>query len=152
MTDARKFKAGMKNPRFKGGEGGRMSPLRRAWAQVFNSSWIVYAYQRGTDISSPEMKAISEESDFKEIGETVRLNIKHATGRTLTINLTALTEQELQCVEEAIKFAIDRARPICRLRDKAAEDALAEGDDGYARSYRSVGQLVVRQEQEPPHS
>lgn len=67
------------------------------------------------------------------------------------INLTNLTEPELNALEELFKTAFDWARPVVVQRDKEAENAWNDGDDSYTRSYRSLPTVVYRKRPGPEH-
>jgi hypothetical protein len=88
-----------------------------------------------------------EDDEFitPESGPTYRLIIDRGSRRGVMLNLTGMTEPELDVSWEIIKMAFDLARPIVLERDKKAAEAYANGDDSFSRSYRPVPQFVVRE-------
>lgn len=69
----------------------------------------------------------------------------------VALNLSNLTAEELDAVEELLTTALKWARPVVERRDKEAKDAWDAGDDSYSRNYRSVPQLVFRKRPEWEH-
>jgi len=62
-----------------------------------------------------------------------------------TINLTGLTEDELLALRKVIDAAFDAALPTCQMLDQQAKEAQENGDDAFARLYRQVPDIVVRE-------
>lgn len=92
-----------------------------------------------------------EENNIKigsEKGTTFTLNIP-VPGRRVPLvwNICGMTLPELEALREFFNNLFDLAEPVVRARDKAAQDAFAEGDDSYTRIYRDVPQLIVRKRQ-----
>jgi hypothetical protein len=102
----------------------------------------LYVYEEGTEIA--------EKSN--EPGPTVKVLIPRYKGPTVHWDLSALTMEELTELREFFNVAFDTAEPVVRMRDKVAADALAEGNDSFARVYRQVPKLVVRQRKKREHS
>lgn len=70
----------------------------------------------------------------------------------LTWDITAMTLEELEATRQFYNTLFDLAEPVVRERDKAAQDALAEGDDTFQRIYRPVPQLITRQRKVGQHT
>jgi hypothetical protein len=68
-------------------------------------------------------------------------------GRTkpLTWNLSAMTAEELEATRQFFNHLFDLAEPVVNERDRIARDAFREGDDSYARSYRTPPTFVTRE-------
>src|SRR5690606_6161238 len=75
---------------------------------------------------------------------TIRLVMIKA-GRPSYYTLTALTHEEFVLFKEIVTMALDMAEPIILERDRKAQHAFDNGDDSFARVYRQVPRLVVRQ-------
>jgi hypothetical protein len=119
---------------------GRMSKNRVAWARLVIGQLIL---MRGYS----DEESVEEEKDVRqERGSTYRILITRSTGgRPAQLNLTALTHEEFLIFKEFMLMAMDLAEPVIKLRDKVAQDAFDKGDDSFARIYRQVPQLVVRE-------
>lgn len=88
-----------------------------------------------------------------QAGYTIRLFFPTpGSSRNISWDLTGLTAEELIAMRQIFLDAFDWALPICRVRDKEAQDAFERGDDSYIRIYRAVPQLVYRNRPESEHS
>lgn len=118
----------------------RISENRIAWART---SITQLALMRYTD---EEMKTVEKRypGDEGELGDTLRLMISTTSGRPYTLNLTAMTAEELEAFEGLVTLALRMAKPIVQDRDREAADRYANGDDSYSRSYRQLPQFVIR--------
>jgi hypothetical protein len=97
-------------------------------------------------------EGVMPEGASVEPGPTIRLMIKKINySRAITLDLSMLTEAELDALEKLFKLAFDEARPSCRLRDQEAQRSYAEGDDSNNRNYRPVPQFVVRERPSRKH-
>lgn len=63
---------------------------------------------------------------------------------SLAINLSELTEKELDAIQVFLNDTFDLARPICRLRDGNAYERAQQGDDSDSRVYRIFPEVVNR--------
>jgi len=80
-----------------------------------------------------------------EEGDDIYLHIPTRNDSYITLELTKLTALELDYVEAVFARVIAAARPIVKERDQIAEDAKHAGDDSYARVYRQVPVLIIRE-------
>lgn len=127
----RKFRPGHRdNPQLRGS--GKMSENRFAWLRTVIGQFTIMKYEP------------SEEDADAEYGPTVLLYIPRPGGRDISFNLTALTKEELDAIEEFFNLLIAEARPVVADRDRIANEALEAGDDSHARVYRQVPQFIVR--------
>lgn len=127
MTARKGFKPGHRsNPQLMGT--GKMSENRYAWIRLTIGQFVIML-----------------EPDEAEVGTSVRLIQPRPGARSVISNITALTVEELDAMEQFFKLLFDTARPVVVARDKAAQDALDQGDDSHARSYRQPPQFVVRE-------
>lgn len=108
-----------------------MSVGRIAWLRVAIGQFIILRHPK--------------DDEDKEAGPTVRLYLPRPGARPMQYNLTALTKQELDWLRDLLNLACDLAEPIVEHRDKVAQDAFDNGDDSFARIYRQVPQLIVRE-------
>jgi hypothetical protein len=132
-SSTRRFRPGHRdNPQLRGT--GKMSDTRRAWLKTAIGQFVILEYGTG------------DEDHDKEHGPTVKLHLPRPGRPPVNFNLTALTAEELKLTREFFNLLFDMAEPIVDLRDKVAHDALADGDDSYARVYRAVPQFVIRKE------
>lgn len=122
-------------------EDGRMSKNRIAWMRLVIGQFIL---MRGWTTEDPEEEAVRKES-----GPTYRLLLPRPNGgRAVSYNLTALTHEEFLVLKKFFLMVFDLVEPVVIQRDKVAQDAFAKGDDSFARIYRQVPQLVVREGQD----
>lgn len=136
---ARQYRPGSRNPKFR--PTGRISENRFAWLRTVVGQFVIMRYP------DPNL-AVDDEEDVPtdpEIGPSYLLVLPIPGRKPLKYNLTALTLEELELTRQFFNLAFDMAEPVVRHRDKVAEDAAAEGDDGFARYYRQVPQFVVRE-------
>lgn len=114
---------------------------RVAWANTFITKIALMRY------SEEDMATIEQTipGDQGEQGDTLRLMISTTSGRPYTLNITAMTEEELEAFEGIITLALRMARPIILDRDREAKERYANGDDSYSRSYRQLPQFIIRQ-------
>lgn len=125
---ADRFRPGHRNrPQARGD--GKLSEGRAAWVKAAFGQLVLM---------------VEAEPDHPNLGPSVMLTYPRPSGRPVTINLTALTEEELDAMQQFFDLLFQTARPVIRLRDKVAKDALAQGDDSHARVYRQAPQFVVR--------
>lgn len=82
-----------------------------------------------------------------EEGLNVLLSLKSGTKSRILINLTYLTEAELDVLKEFVVSAIEDARPSVQRRDAVAKEAEANGDYSFARSNRSDPKVTGRKGQ-----
>jgi hypothetical protein len=107
-----------------------MSENRFAWLQTHVGTFQIMEYL--------------PEEDEQEYGPTVLLYLPLPGRRSLSYNLTALTTEELDKLEELFNLLITEARPIVAERDRIAHEALESGDDSHVRIYRAVPRLFIR--------
>lgn len=129
----RQFKPGPRNPEHRlQAIHGKLSGNRHAWVRTVIGQFIIYRHN--DDIP-----------DEPKIGDTLQLMIPLPNRKPLTMNFSALTEEELRMIKEFFNLLFDLAEPVVKARDKVAQDAFAAGDDSYSRVYRQVPQYVVRE-------
>jgi hypothetical protein len=94
-----------------------------------------------------EMKMVEQRlpGDEGEIGDTLRLMISTTSGRPYTLNLTAMTEEELVAFRGILTLALRMTEPIVKDRDREAARRYADGDDSFSRSYRQLPQFIIRE-------
>lgn len=128
-----------------------MSENRIAWLRTINGQFVLLHYPEGSLNEDGEEGDTDRSGQFdteRQYGYNLQLLIPILHRKPLTINLTSLTIEELEMTRQFFNTAFDMAEPVVRLRDQVAEDAFANGDDSFARSYRPVPQLVIRKRQE----
>lgn len=138
---AKRYKPGSRQKVYRDGI---MSERRVAWIRTMLGTSVVMFYPPGwteaeTEEEQEELKKIKVET-----GPTVRLIINRSNARPVQMNLTSLTADELNMTREFYNLLFDLAEPIVQERDRVAQDAYDNGDDGFARIYREVPQVVVR--------
>lgn len=139
MTERRKYRPGSRN-RYRGD--GQISEGRVAWVRTVLGQFIWMEF----DPSGPDqLEESTDEPNLDKLGPNLRLVSPRSSGRPISWNLSALTEEELDILVDFFKQLEARIRPIIRLRDKVAQDAWNEGNDSYYRIYREVPQFVVRE-------
>jgi hypothetical protein len=81
-----------------------------------------------------------------ELGPDVLLYLRYRMNYTSTmyIDLTKLTEGELDAFKQMVLDTIELARPIVQHRDKVDQDNYNDGNDSDPRIYRQVPQLIRR--------
>jgi len=92
------------------------------------------------------VKILGYESEDKTLGPDVIMYILYKTAykSQMAINLTRLTEPELDALKNILDSTIELARPIVQLRDKVARDNLDHGEDSDPRVYRPVPNIIKR--------
>src|SRR6476620_9325172 len=125
----RQFRPGHRNNPKAAGRG-RMSENRYAFLTTLFGTFQIMRYQ-------PDEEEIA-------LGPTVTLYIPRESKQDISFDLTALTTDELNKLEEFFHLLIAEARPIVAERDRIAHEAFESGDDSFTRVYRQVPQLVVR--------
>lgn len=71
-----------------------------------------------------------------EEGNSILLSMRWMTKTGILLDLSALTEPELDTFRDFILHAVDLARPSVRMRDATAKEAESNGDYRFARSNR----------------
>lgn len=79
--------------------------------------------------------------------ENILLTIKRDEN-FVSINLAALTTEELNIFEQSVQCALELARPVVLERDRVAREAYENGDGTYRRLHRGspVFSVVTRKE------
>lgn len=108
---------------------GKISENRAAWCKTVIGQFVLM-------LDPPE--------NADQVGTDIRLHIPRPGMRDVTLNLTAMTVEELDAFEQFITLILQTARPVCEERDKVAQDALDQGDDSHGRVYRQAPQFIVR--------
>lgn len=108
---------------------GKISANRFAWVVMANLNYTI----------------LVGDEDATEVGTDVVL-FRPMPGRvpSHSLNLTNLTEPELDALEQLFKDAFEWARPVVQRRDKEARDAWDQGDDSHVRNYRAAPTVVYR--------
>jgi hypothetical protein len=123
----------------------RMTQNRVAWCSTHMGTFAMYFYNDPEEAQKSDEGEDVQPTVITEAGPTIRLSIiRPRRGKPMLLDLTAVTEKELDYIQEIINLACDTARPITRLRDQEAQDAAAIGDYSYTRLYRPIPQLVIR--------
>lgn len=112
---------------------GRMSENRIAWLRVIIGQFVIMR-DNGSD-----------EDIVKEFGPTYRLYLPRPGARAMSFNITALTHEEFLALKEMFQYLFDISEPIILERDRIANAAFDKGDDSFARSYRQIPQLIIRE-------
>jgi hypothetical protein len=119
---------------------GIMSNSRVAWVTVFRRQ--IAAYFR---VAHPIMTRDYDDREMV-IGMTrPELEIFMEPGFAKSIQLTTLTVEELNALQQFYNYCFDLARPVCAELDRRAQEAMEEGDDSDQRVYRSAPVFVVRE-------
>lgn len=115
---------------------GKIVDQRVAWANLPKYDFILF-------VGSDKPNSTQE---FDPDTPPVRIELR-SPGRNnpTVISLTHMTADELYCFERFMQHAIDKARPICDLLDRRAQEAFDNGDDSFERLYRAVPQFVDRE-------
>ena len=124
-----------------------MSEGRRAWTSVSGIEIIEYdkpgIFKAGISESYTGMRDKYAElvgTDEDEIQLTLKTNKAN-----VYVNLSSLTEAELNAIQKVINIAIDKALPIVRARDQIVKEMYDEyGDDSQLRLYRDVPKVFTR--------
>lgn len=99
---------------------------RKAWLETHSLKLVLYVGRNddmGIEFSDPD------------IGEPVALALAAGRGKFF-INMTSMTEEELDLVEKFFNDAIAEARPTIKNLDEQARRAWEDGRDLYVRSYK----------------
>lgn len=145
------YRPGSRNPNFR--NDGKISENRLAWIRTNIGQAVILYYEDRVEVSEEEEEHDAEGKINKvEYGPTVRLMIPQPRGKAFFSDITSLTMDELTMLREFYNLLFDLAEPSVKERDRIAKDAYSEGDDSYARSYRPVGQFVVRKGTLGPNS
>jgi len=124
---------------------GKMSENRVAWVKANFGQLVILKYDDADPGGDTDQPGKTE----PDSGPTIRLYVPRPNARDFSLNITALTEEELLAFEEFMAFLFELAKPVVRERDRIASEALADGDDSYTRVYRQAPQFVVRQGAKP---
>lgn len=120
----------------------KISDNRIAWARV---APVLVSIMRYTEEEMRLAEDVPPDEDY-ETGDTYRLLISLPNmRRPITINLTALTFEELEAFEKLVNLAITISKPVVQERDRKAAEASANGDDSFSRIYRPVPQFIIRE-------
>ncbi len=135
MAGKRLYRPGSRDPKYNGE--GRLRENVIAYLSTFIGKFSIEVYE-----------PITTEDGYSEVrvesGNNVRLAICAVNGRTYRYNFSALTHDELVNLKQLFDMLFDEVEPIVLARDREAQDAYENGDDSFARVYRSVPRLVVR--------
>lgn len=129
----RRFRPGHRsNPQARGT--GKLSDRRYAWLSTTIGQFVIMYFDEN-----------NEDNLDEETGPTIRLFLPRHGGRPISFNFTALTHEEFVLLKQFFDILFELAEPVVLERDRVAQDAAAEGDDSFARLYRAVPRLVVRE-------
>lgn len=109
---------------------GRYSERRDAWVALNGWEYVI-------TVNEPD-----EDNPFGQCWLAIR---RPGQKRTFNIPLHNLTGLEIHAFQEIMEHAFRRAMPFCEAYDTEAEEARKEGDDSFARLYRPVPRVVVRE-------
>ena len=87
-----------------------------------------------------------------EVGLNHALVIRFFSGGYRTIDVTALTEAEIDAIVEFFILVREEVLPIIRARDEVAREAFDRGDGSFTRSYRALPSVVVQQRASREHN
>lgn len=73
----------------------------------------------------------------QEQGQSILLSLRWLTTSGILVNLSNMSETELDTLKTFVNWAIEKARPSVKERDAAAREAETRGDYQYARSNRN---------------
>jgi hypothetical protein len=142
-------RAGSREPRFRQGIG-RMADAKIAWLRTYPTREVsVHAFDPADYDEENELP----EFRSSEPGISYVLYIP-LPGRSTPLkwNLSSMTTEELEKTRQFFNHLFDLAEPVCRLRDKVAADAEANGDDSFVRQYRDLPRFVTRERKVRPNS
>jgi len=143
MAIRKSYKPGSRNANFRNDrDEGKISENRLAWLRTAVGQAVIMFYDKKEDVEDEDPNDNVEL--FARLGPSVRLFFPRPNSRTVVLDITSLTLDELIKMRELFSLLFDLAEPSVRLRDKVAQDAFNKGDDSYNRSFRPVGQVVVR--------
>lgn len=101
-------------------------------------------YEQQQDRSFANQEDMGEEG-----GNTILLSVRWLTKAGVLINLSEMSEEELDMFEVFMVESIAMARPTCQRRDAIAREAEANGDYRHARSNRADPKMVRATRKEP---
>jgi hypothetical protein len=104
---------------------GRFSDRRDTWTVVNGFQVVLFVGENEPDDSSFKL-------DPDVQGEPHHLVFQFGGRKRAIVNLTSLTEKELDALQTVVNEAIDRARPVCIEQDLLAQRRYEEGDDSFA--------------------
>lgn len=119
---------------------GQYTEARDAWVDTGEGDFILYVHDKPEPGLEERWDGISE--------AMVHVDYK---GRRVRVRLDALTESELDALEEFWKYTIERVRPFVQARDQKAQEAAEHGDYSHIRIYRPAGRFIVRPRSEREH-
>jgi hypothetical protein len=126
-----------------------MSDTRESWVDMPKFSAVCFV---GHDEDWLEWKGDDAPIVDPE-NPPVRISITHHGKRyPTTFNFTGMTSQELAAFKAFLVRAIEMAEPICERLDQKALEAFQKGDSSFARLYRPVPKLFIREQLQPEHS
>jgi hypothetical protein len=132
---------------------GRMADSRVAFCDILWGKVNI----RQKDYSAPGAEDVQDESQgenadgmfadaIREQGPSLWLEFDLSwTRNSLSLNLTNLTTKELEVLRTVVDLAFDLAEPVVKQRDKVAWNAKEAGDDSYARVYRPIPVVAIRE-------
>lgn len=129
-----------------------MSDSRAAWVDMPKFQMVLFV---GHDPDWLEWK--EEEGDgvkhYPEDLPPVRIQMREAGKKfPTTISLTGMTRPELDAFKEFMDLAFAAAQPVCERLDELALEAFTEnGDDSFARIYRTIPTVLVRERVQQEH-
>jgi hypothetical protein len=128
-----------KSPRY---ISGRLSRARAAWVRTGVAQFVMLKFDNQ---APPDEDDEDDETELtNEVGNDLFLMVPQPRGKPLMLNFTAMTEIELRKTRQFFDLLFTLAEPIVKDRDKVANNALANGDDSYARIYRPVPDFIIR--------
>jgi hypothetical protein len=128
-----------------------MSETREAWIDMPRFSAILF---EGYSEDTREWKEAQGHKilEYDPDLPPVKIEIRYPGRRnSVTFNLTGMTAQELEEFKKFWDYAFEKARPICESLDEKAKEAYDNGDDAYARLYRTIPRFIIRQRSESEH-
>jgi hypothetical protein len=84
----------------------------------------------------------------QEDGNSILLSVRWLTTTGILVNLSSMTEPELDVFKQFLNWTIEKARPSIRERDAAAKEAESRGDYQFARSNRPDPRISFQPGQE----
>lgn len=93
---------------------------------------------------SEEDSALPNSNYSPEAGDGIQMALRWAGSKGFQVDLSNLTERELDKFKEFVCFGVEKARPISRERDKTAREAVDNGNYDYHRSQRQDPNLLIK--------
>jgi hypothetical protein len=109
----------------------------------FSEDRIAWVVLTKLDVAVYHGKA--ERPDFEYDPNDVLLSFALGDYKSLLIDMTNFTEEELDAFKTVVMTAIDTARPEIQARDTKAKEDFANGDDTNARLYRPIPRIFTRE-------